>query len=334
MALKSTEKRQCMGVCPVKRSFMTGNRMRAVSGYLLVFTAVFMAVLSLTCPSEATPEYSARSGEGCLTCHVEGTGGRLTTSGLEFAASGYAWPPVRGYRVLGPMRKSVRFAIGLVHIVTSFLWFGTVLYVHMLLRPAYAEKGLPKGEVRLGIVSMGLVGLTGILLTVSRIRSLDVLYTSQWGIVLSIKIIVYLIMITSAAVMVLFVGPRLKKAHAPADVPADGIYDPDTLSAFNGSEGRIALIAYGHKVYDVTGLKLWKNGRHAKHFAGTDLTEELKKAPHGEEKLEPLHAVGSYDSARRPPKTVYQKIFYFVAYMNLVLVYVVLITIAYWRWGL
>jgi len=284
--------------------------------------------------ADATPEYSGRSGQSCKTCHVQGMGGELTESGLEFAASGYRWPPQKGYRVLGPIKKTLRFAIGLVHIVSAFLWFGTILYVHMLLKPAYAEKGLPKGEVRLGMVSMGLVGFTGLLLTISRIKSLDVLYTSPWGAVLSVKIIVYLVMIASAAVIVFFVGPKLKENLAPADMPGDGVYDPLTLSAFNGEEGRSSLIAVEDKVYDVTRLRLWKNGKHMKHLAGSDLTEALKKAPHGQEKLEPLNIVGSYDATKSPAKSRHQKIFYFVAYVNLVLVYVVLITIAYWRWGI
>jgi len=261
-------------------------------------------------------------------------GGELTETGLEFAASGYSWPPEKGYRVLGPIKKSVRFVIGLVHIVAAFLWFGTILYVHMLLKPAYAEKGLPKGEVRLGMVAMGLVGITGFLLTISRIRSFDVLYSSPWGIVLSLKIIIYLIMISSAVLMVFFIGPKLKKGKVDAIVPGDGIFDPMTLSAFNGEDGKKAFIAHEDKVYDVTDLKLWKNGKHMKHLAGTELTKALKKAPHGTEKIEPLSVVGKYDHTKVPAKTFPQKVFYFVAYMNLIFVYIVLIAIAYWRWGI
>ena len=265
---------------------------------------------------------------------MEGLGGKLTESGLEYAASGYVWPPIGGYRVLGFIRKPVRFVIGLIHIVTAFLWFGTILYVHMILKPAYAEKGLPKGEVRLGMASMFLVGSTGVLLTISKIKSIDVLYSSPWGMVLSIKIIIFLVMVSSAAVIVLFVGPKLRDKSASADKPADGIYDPLTLSSFNGTEVRDSFIAYRESVYDVSDLKRWKNGKHIKHSAGTDLTEALSKAPHGFEKLEPLNVVGTYDPSKAPRKTVHQKIFYFVAYMNLVLVYMVLITISYWRWGI
>jgi predicted heme/steroid binding protein len=285
-------------------------------------------------PANATPEYSGRSGQGCRACHVEASGGELTGTGLEFAASGYVWPPEGGYRVIGPIRKSVRFVIGLLHIVAAFIWFGTILYVHILLKPAYAEKGLPRGEVRMGAVSMAIVGTTGILLTLSRVKGMEVLYSSPWGIVLSIKIAIYIVMVSSAAFVVAYVGPRLKPVPGKAEMPEDGVFDPGTLAAFDGSGGKKALIAHGGKVYDVTGLKRWKNGKHMKHLAGTDMTDALANAPHGAEKLDPLTPAGEFDTAKAAVKTRCQRLFHVIAYMNLALVFVVLITIAYWRWGI
>ena len=265
---------------------------------------------------------------------MEPMGGRLSDTGLEYAASGYVWPPEGGFRVIGPIKKPVRFFVGLVHILAAFIWFGTILYVHLMLKPAYAEKGLPRGEVRLGMACMFLVGVTGILLTVSRIKSLDVLYSSPWGQVLSIKVFIYLIMISSAACVVLFIGPKLKGGSRKAEIPASGVFDPVTLSAFDGSGGTKALVAYEGKVYDLTSLALWKDGLHMKHKAGSDLTAFIPKAPHGIEKLEPLPVVGEYDSSAVPQKTFHQKAFYFIAYMNLALVFCAITTIAYWRWGI
>ncbi len=302
-----------------------------------VFTflpAIFIAFFIAPHASYATPEYADRTKQGCLICHVEEDGGDLNDQGLEFTASGYVWPPEGGYRILGPIRKSVRFFIGSFHILAAFLWFGTILYVHILLRPAYAARGLPKGEVVLGMASMWIVGISGVLLTVSRIRSINILYSSPWGIVLSVKIIFYLLMITSALFVVFFIGPKLKKGVGkPVNLDVE-IFDPVTLSACDGKDGRPAYIAFRDKVYDVSGLKLWKGGIHMKHASGNDLTAFIAKAPHGEEKLEGLKAVGSYDASRQPPKTFAQKAFYFIAYMNLVIVFCVLLTIAYWRWGL
>jgi predicted heme/steroid binding protein/uncharacterized membrane protein len=292
-------------------------------------------VCGLPATATATPEFSSRTGQGCLTCHRdEEGGGALTTTGLRFAAAGYRWPPKGGYRVLGTMRRSVRFLVGLLHVVAAFLWFGTILYVHLMLRPAYASKGLPRGEVILGLASMAVVGTTGILLTASRIAGLEVLVDSPWGRVLSAKIAVYLVMVASAAAAILFVGPRLKRHRAEAVAPPDGVHDPMTLAAFDGRDGRPARVAVQGVVYDVSALPRWRGGTHIKHAAGNDLTDALPRAPHDAKLLERAQRVGTFDPTRRPRKTTVQKAFYVVAYMNLGLVFVVLTLLAVWRWGL
>lgn len=306
-------------------------------GARMISTWLVAAALLLGLPiaATATPEFTASTEQGCRTCHADPDGGgSLTTMGLRFAASGYRWPPTGGYRVLGTLRRSVRFAVGLLHIVAAFLWFGTILYVHLMLRPAYASKGLPRGEVILGLASMAVVGVTGALLTASRVAGLEVLVDSPWGRVLSGKIAVFLVMVTSAATAVFFVGPRLKRARAGAATPPDGVYDPATLSAFDGREGRPARVAVQGVVYDVSALPRWRGGTHVKHAAGGDLTGNLARAPHDATLLEQAQRVGTYDVSRRPRKTPVQKAFYVVAYMNLGLVFVVLFLLAVWRWGL
>lgn len=55
-----------------------------------------------------------------------------------------------------------------------------------------------------------------------------------------------------------------------------------SLALYNGTDREPIWIAYKGLVYDVTKSKLWKNGRHYEHWAGQDLTEELKDAPHAE----------------------------------------------------
>ena len=54
------------------------------------------------------------------------------------------------------------------------------------------------------------------------------------------------------------------------------------LAMFNGSDKPEIYIAYKGVVYDVSASRLWKNGKHYEHWAGQDLTEELKDAPHAE----------------------------------------------------
>jgi predicted heme/steroid binding protein/uncharacterized membrane protein len=286
-------------------------------------------------PAAATPAYSEKTAQGCLECHRDPEGGgALTTTGLRFAAAGYRWPPTGGYRVLGPIRSGVRLAIGVLHLTAAFLWFGTILYVHLMLRPAYASQGLPRGEVALGLASMAVVGITGALLTYSRIAGLDVLVASPWGRVLAAKIAVFVVMAVSAGLAVTVIGPRLRRAKREPVPPRDNVYDPASLAAFDGAEGRPAFIAHGGTVYDITGLPRWRGGTHMKHIAGRDLTADLARAPHDASMLARGRQVGSFDPTRKPAKTTAQKAFYVVAYLNLTLVFVVIALLAWWRWGL
>ena len=54
------------------------------------------------------------------------------------------------------------------------------------------------------------------------------------------------------------------------------------LALYNGCDKPEIYIAYKGVVYDVSASRLWKNGKHYEHWAGQDLTEELKDAPHAE----------------------------------------------------
>lgn len=49
------------------------------------------------------------------------------------------------------------------------------------------------------------------------------------------------------------------------------------LEVFNGKDGKAAYIAIDGVVYDVSGIKKWKNGKHHGIVAGQVLTEEYKK---------------------------------------------------------
>ncbi len=71
-------------------------------------------------------------------------------------------------------------------------------------------------------------------------------------------------------------------------------YTLQELQQYDGKEGRPARFAFKGKVYDVTASRLWKDGLHgsSKHIAGTDLTDALKAAPHGEEAMAKVHIVG------------------------------------------
>ena len=52
------------------------------------------------------------------------------------------------------------------------------------------------------------------------------------------------------------------------------------LALRNGQDRPEVWCAYRGRIYDVGASRLWRNGRHYEHWAGQDLTAELKDAPH------------------------------------------------------
>lgn len=52
------------------------------------------------------------------------------------------------------------------------------------------------------------------------------------------------------------------------------------LALRNGQDKPEVWIAYQGDVFDVTASRLWFTGKHYEHWAGQDLTDELKDAPH------------------------------------------------------
>jgi len=58
------------------------------------------------------------------------------------------------------------------------------------------------------------------------------------------------------------------------------------LAEYDGRDGKPVYIAFGGRVYDVSGSPLWKKGSHfRRHLPGTDLSDQLGCAPHGSDVL-------------------------------------------------
>lgn len=297
------------------------------------FPFLFLCLFLTPSLSESTPEYAKQTGEECIHCHVDVIGGgQLTPAGDRFIADLKA----KGrHRQLTPIQHVVRLVVGYLHMLAAIVWFGTIMYVHILLKPAYASKGLPKGELRLGWISMIVIAVTGTLLTVARMPSFEAFYTTRFGILLSVKIFLFLIMLSSALVVTISIGPRLrKKLRSPVAALVSNDVTPEQLSHFDGREGRPAYIAYKGIVYDVTNSRLWKNGSHmVKHHAGSDLTDALATAPHREDKVLAMPQVGMLSpEGAKPRQPFHERLFYFFAYMNLALVFIILFVISLWRW--
>lgn len=69
-------------------------------------------------------------------------------------------------------------------------------------------------------------------------------------------------------------------------------YTVQQLALRNGQDRPEIWIAFDDVIYDVTESRLWRNGKHYEHWAGQDLTPELKDAPHGEFVFQRLKKVG------------------------------------------
>lgn len=67
----------------------------------------------------------------------------------------------------------------------------------------------------------------------------------------------------------------------------------DELAKYNGQNGQPAYIAYKGIVYDVSNIPQWKNGTHHGEKAGTDVTNDISKAPHGDKIFADLPQVGT-----------------------------------------
>ncbi|MEN7550191.1 cytochrome b5 domain-containing protein [Rapidithrix thailandica] len=69
-------------------------------------------------------------------------------------------------------------------------------------------------------------------------------------------------------------------------------YTKQQLALRNGNDREEIWCAFQGKIYDVSRSKLWRNGKHYEHWAGQDLTEELKDAPHNANVFDKFEVVG------------------------------------------
>lgn len=73
------------------------------------------------------------------------------------------------------------------------------------------------------------------------------------------------------------------------DVP---VYTRSQLALRNGQDREDIWVAYQGLIYDVKRSKLWRKGQHYEHWAGQDLTEEMKDAPHNANVFDKFDVIG------------------------------------------
>ncbi|MCW8891707.1 MAG: cytochrome B5, partial [Deltaproteobacteria bacterium] len=259
------------------------------------FTSVVFLFLFLILTAKygfATEDIAMTTGHDCGYCHLDPNGGgELTLAGQTYLAESIADGE---FVTLSAGNKIFRLIIGYLHIVFAVLWFGTILYVHIVLKPSYAEKGLPRGEKFVGVLSFWVVGISGLILADYRIESWQVLFDTRFGTLLVIKVALYLTMLVSAIMVIKVIGPRLARSDPKEHIPGQP-FNEQTLRGFNGQEGKPSYFAYNGKVYDASNSRLWPGGEHMRrHSSGGDLTNVLPLAPHNNAVMERLPVVGDY----------------------------------------
>ncbi len=309
-----------------------------IYGAIILYCSL-MAIFLVWRPAvHSTEEYAEKTGHDCPFCHLDPSGGgELTEAGKRFLTSFSERPDRNGTEEKAPAKKPfsyfIRLIAGYVHLLTAFLWFGTILYVHLILKPAYAARGLPHSEVKIGLASMAIMAVTGAILFAYRVPSFSFLISTRFGVLLLIKISLFLLMVCSAFLVVFFIGPKLKSEKTGEPKILKGDISIEELGWFDGKEGRPAYIGYKGEIYDVTQSKLWENGTHVgRHYAGADLTDILGQAPHSEENVLSMPHVGTLITPKTVRLSAYQRVFYFMAYLNLGFVCLITLVLALWKW--
>ena len=69
-------------------------------------------------------------------------------------------------------------------------------------------------------------------------------------------------------------------------------YSKAQLSLRNGQDKEEIWCSYNGNIYELSKSRMWANGQHYEHWAGQDLTDELKNAPHDEKVFEKFKIIG------------------------------------------
>lgn len=69
-------------------------------------------------------------------------------------------------------------------------------------------------------------------------------------------------------------------------------YSKAQLALRNGQDKDEIWCSYNGNIYELTHSRMWANGKHYEHWAGQDLTDELKDAPHNEKVFEKFKIIG------------------------------------------
>jgi hydroxylamine dehydrogenase len=307
-----------------------------------IVIALLLAAIYSPDGVRATEAYARQTGKVCSFCHQHPSGGALNPVGTAFVRNNFRYPiPERilekAHRISTPFHRTVRFIAGYLHLVTACIFVGTIFYIHIFVKPSRITGGIPRGERILGRICMATLAVTGIYLTWYRLDSPSGFFRSHFGLMLFIKIILFALMVVIAifAITVIHRGMQ-KEAHRRLSNGGGAEVNRNSIHLFNGMNGQPAYVIYRDTVYDVTASPKWAGGEHfKKHAAGRDLTRDLEGAPHGDEVFAGLPVVAriSDSGAAQEKISRTRKIFIAMAYVNLIITFLILLCVSSWLWG-
>jgi predicted heme/steroid binding protein/uncharacterized membrane protein len=283
----------------------------AGSTFVLVTAALALALILSAGAAWGLPKYGAETGQDCDYCHLS-PGRDLTSQGRAFRDNGFrlveepgvpggegepggeaAPPAVDRTETILTFPEWARVFLRGAHILAAVLWLGAVVSVFIVQRTQIADTGIPSAYLKLAWPGIIAVGLSGLLLTGDAVTGAEGLTGNRWGQVLLAKMALYLLFVVVAGTATLVVSPRIRTL---AEEPRHGL----SLENYK-AQGRV-VVQYRGRVYEVTGSRLWPEGRHARrHDAWHDLTASLEKAPHGTEVFERFRMIEEAGEEEAPP---------------------------------
>ena len=273
-----------------------------------------LAPTTTVAPTTTTGPGTTVAGGGTVT-----TIGSATTTTPPTTDQAVGLPPAAAGPIL-VLPAWLRTLLLWAHLVAVVAWLGAIIFVHLVQTPKVAGQGIPRGYLKLAWPSIVVVGVSGALLTFGDITGLAMLTDGRWGRLLLTKIGIYVVLAGIALFATLVMSPRLRRMS-----------DRQRMRGGDHEKWKAdGLVTFGYagKTYDVTGSRLWREGRHARrHEAWRDLTDSLAGAPHGLEVFERFPVVETAEDVAVP---VMMRVFVAVAYFNLLLVLGALFVVAAW----
>jgi uncharacterized membrane protein len=84
--------------------------------------------------------------------------------------------------------RLLKTILGFLHIIFGLVWFGSIVYVHLIIKPQSLNGGMPKSEKLPGRICIVMVGQTDIGLALLKVQAPHERWTTSFGVIWIIKV--------------------------------------------------------------------------------------------------------------------------------------------------